>query len=91
MPNKLVLPDGLKLVPLYALAIMKSKALRGGAKDVGLDDRVALGYHMMAMGVSATLRYLYPTLYPLHTLEDSVGKPGPDGTSFTVLVFWLKT
>lgn len=79
MPNKLVLPEGLKLVALYALAIMKSKALRGGAKDVGLDDRCAVGYHMMSMGVAETLRFLYPTLYALHTLEEGVGLPGADG------------
>ena len=62
MPNKLVLPEGLKLVPLYALAVMKCKALRGGAKDVGLDDRVAVAYQMMSMSVAATLRFLYPTM-----------------------------
>jgi hypothetical protein len=27
MPNKLVLPEGLKLVPLYALAVMKVRRL----------------------------------------------------------------
>lgn len=28
MPNKLVLPEGLKLVPLYALAVMKVRGIR---------------------------------------------------------------
>jgi len=79
MPNKLVLPEGLKLVPLYALAVMKCKALRGGAKDVGVDDRVAVSYQMMSMSVAATLRFLYPTMYALHELGEDVGTPGPDG------------
>jgi protein transport protein SEC24 len=79
MPNKLVLPEGLKLIGLYALTVMKCKAMRGGAKDVALDDRAAVAYAMMAMSLPATLRFLYPTLYALHTLPDDCCEPGPDG------------
>ena len=83
MPNKLVLPEGLKLVALYALAVMKCKAMRGAAKDVALDDRSAIAYHMMAMSLPATLRFLYPTLYPLHTLPEDCCGPRPDGAPFS--------
>lgn len=79
MPNKLVLPEGLKMVPLYALALTKSKALRGGAKDVGVDERSVVGYQMMAMGVAETLRYLYPTMYALHDMPDNCGNTNTEG------------
>jgi len=64
---------------LLGLCCAQCKALRGGAKDVGVDDRVAVSYQMMSMSVAATLRFLYPTMYALHELGEDVGTPGPDG------------
>lgn len=60
--NRMIYPESLKFLPLYALAIFKSTPLRGGYGDVQLDERCAAGYTVMALPVNKLLKLLYPTL-----------------------------
>jgi len=64
--NKLVYPETLRYLPLWSLGTMKSAALRGGAKDVNPDERIAIGHFIMQASVEALCRLVYPHLYPLH-------------------------
>lgn len=60
--GRLIFPESLKLLPLYALALCKSVALRGGFADASLDERCAAGYSMMILPINRLLKLLYPSL-----------------------------
>lgn len=60
--GRMIFPESLKLLPLYALCLCKSAALRGGFADVSLDARCAAGYSMMILPIRRLLKLLYPTL-----------------------------
>ncbi|KAL6763866.1 COP-II coat subunit [Haematococcus lacustris] len=77
--NKLAYPESLRYLPIYCLGVVKSAALRGGAKDVNPDERMAVGYDMMSAPVAALARAAYPDLYPLHETGGDWGMEGPDG------------
>jgi len=65
--GQLLLPEQLKLMPLYVLCLMKSDALAPGTV-VSLDSRVQSMFDLMAMPMSRALSYLYPRLYALQTI-----------------------
>lgn len=61
--------------------LLKSSAVRGGARDVMLDERIAVGLDLMSASVPVMLRMLYPPLYQVHDPTTSPwGKPQGDGT-----------
>jgi len=74
--NKLVFPDSLKLLPLYMLGLTKCAALRGGAKDLTADERSAIMFDLMSLGVKETQILLYPSMYMLHNMPAECGKAG---------------
>jgi len=74
---KLVFPDTLALLPLFTLALGKCAALRGGAKEVGTDERAAAAFDMMAMPPARLLKLLYPTCYALHLWSGAAGSSPP--------------
>ena len=79
--GQLILPECMKLLPLYTNCLLKSDALSGGA-DVGCDDRAFLMHSLGSMDVSSTVAYFYPRLIPLHDLnpeedEDRATIPHP--------------
>ncbi|GAA5993798.1 hypothetical protein JCM5350_007675 [Sporobolomyces pararoseus] len=76
-PAQLILPESFKLFPLYALALMKTKALKGGA--VASDVRTWHMRHVKASGVGATVRMLYPRMLAVHLFPDEVGFPDETG------------
>merc|ERR1719242_1542778 len=66
--GQLILPECMKLLPLYTNCVIKSDAISGGS-DLGCDDRA---YHMSclsSMDVSSSLVYFYPRVFALHTLS----------------------
>ncbi|GFS28471.1 protein transport protein Sec24D [Nephila pilipes] len=74
---QLVLPDTLKLLPLYVSCILKSDAISGGP-DISLDDRSFAMLAVNSMDVKSTATYFYPTLIPLHDVDpDSTSIPNP--------------
>jgi len=76
--TQLVLPETLKNLPVYTLALIKHIAFRSGA-DIRPDERSWYLSLLRYQPVSATISLLYPSLYALHTLPVEAGRTGPDG------------
>jgi len=77
--NRLVLPESLRMLPLWMLCLIKSPALKGGAKDVSPDERIVVGHDIMAASPASLVKLLYPDLYPLHEAGGEWGTPDADG------------
>ncbi|KAK5848438.1 hypothetical protein PBY51_006052 [Eleginops maclovinus] len=75
--SQLILPDAMKVFPVYMNSLMKSAPLVGST-ELSTDDRAHLRLSIMAMGVEETQLLLYPRLTPLHNLDvDSEALPAP--------------
>ncbi|XP_066576734.1 protein transport protein Sec24D [Amia ocellicauda] len=66
--SQLILPDAMKVFPVYMNALMKSCALVG-SPDVPIDDRAFHRQLVLSMDVADSQVYFYPRLMPLHNLE----------------------
>ncbi|KAL1517226.1 hypothetical protein ABEB36_001019 [Hypothenemus hampei] len=66
--GQLILPECMKLVPLYVNCLLKSDALSGGS-DMTLDDRAFVMQAVLTMDVNTSVNYFYPRLLPLHELS----------------------
>ncbi|XP_077505314.1 protein transport protein Sec24AB isoform X2 [Amblyomma americanum] len=75
----LPIPHCARLVPLYALALMKHTAFRVGI-STKLDERVFAMEQMKTMPLTYLMTYIYPALYPLHALDDQDALELDDGT-----------
>jgi len=67
--GQLILPECMKLLPLYTNCLIKSDALSGGS-DLGCDDRA---FHMSCvsnMDVGSSVVYFYPKLIPIHNASN---------------------
>eukprot|EP01053_Blabericola_migrator_P000108 Blabericola_migrator_1__107@NODE_1027_length_5664_cov_160_198321_g707_i0_p1_GENE_NODE_1027_length_5664_cov_160_198321_g707_i0NODE_1027_length_5664_cov_160_198321_g707_i0_p1_ORF_typecomplete_len1136_score167_20Sec23_trunk/PF04811_15/7_6e23Sec23_helical/PF04815_15/3e17Sec23_BS/PF08033_12/1_6e08zfSec23_Sec24/PF04810_15/3_8e05Gelsolin/PF00626_22/0_007_NODE_1027_length_5664_cov_160_198321_g707_i021865593 len=62
-PGQLILPESLKLLPIYLTGLFKSKALRLNCKE---DDRVAHLFALLCAGCAKLTLGLYPIVIPLH-------------------------
>ncbi|KAI8910290.1 Sec23/Sec24 trunk domain-containing protein [Gorgonomyces haynaldii] len=71
-PGQLILPESLKLLPLYTLAVLKSRALRGG-KMVPSDQRVYTMRLLNSLGIAEHANYLYPRFYNISIHDPTVG------------------
>ncbi|GMH37330.1 hypothetical protein BSKO_05203 [Bryopsis sp. KO-2023] len=65
--GQLILPDALKLLPLYTLALLKTKALR---PDVKPDERAAFLSLLFSLPCSSVLPLLYGRLIDLNSLRE---------------------
>merc|ERR1719391_1422014 len=63
--GQLILPECMKLLPLYTNCLLKSDAISGGS-DLGCDDRAFAMSAVSSMDVSTSVVYFYPRLIPLH-------------------------
>ena len=66
-PGQLILPECMKLLPLYANCLLNCDALAGGS-DMMVDDRTFNMFAVQTMDVAASLSYLYPRLLPVHEI-----------------------
>ncbi|XP_048763723.2 protein transport protein Sec24C-like isoform X2 [Ostrea edulis] len=66
--GQLILPESMKLLPLYANCIVKSDALQGGS-EISTDDRSYLMHKLNAMDVASSQVFFYPSLIPMHDLD----------------------
>lgn len=69
--GQLILPECMKLLPLYSNCVIKSDAIRGGS-DVPTDDRSYLILMLNGMNVRSTNVFFYPRLLPLHHIDESI-------------------
>uniref|UniRef100_A0A7E4W055 Zf-Sec23_Sec24 domain-containing protein n=1 Tax=Panagrellus redivivus TaxID=6233 RepID=A0A7E4W055_PANRE len=66
--SQLVLPEGLKLLPLYMSCVLRSDALSGGS-EMTVDDRVWQLNMIPRQRISLAMRFLYPQVLPITNLE----------------------
>lgn len=81
--GQLILPECMKLLPLYVNCLLKSDALSGGefyvseftvlnifslGSDMTIDDRAYVMQAVMTMDVPSSLVYFYPRLIPIHEI-----------------------
>ncbi|XP_011635286.1 protein transport protein Sec24C [Pogonomyrmex barbatus] len=66
--GQLILPECMKLLPLYINCLLKNDALSGGA-DMTIDDRSYVMQAVATMPVSISVAYIYPRLFPLHDID----------------------
>ena len=79
--GQLILPEGLKVLPLYCLALHKSDGLRS---DASADDRAAWLLRAACGGAATAVPSVYPRNFPVHNLstrKESGAEAGADGTS----------
>uniref|UniRef100_A0A8R1XUL5 Sec23/Sec24 trunk domain-containing protein n=1 Tax=Onchocerca volvulus TaxID=6282 RepID=A0A8R1XUL5_ONCVO len=65
--GQLILPECLKLLPLFANCIIKNDALSGG-NDMTVDDRAYLMHLIPSLKPEDALTLLYPTVFPISDL-----------------------
>ncbi|XP_041671422.1 protein transport protein Sec24C isoform X2 [Cheilinus undulatus] len=66
--GQLILPECMKLLPVYLNCVLKSDVLLPGA-DVSLDDRAYLRQLISCMDVAESHVFFYPRLLPIMKLE----------------------
>jgi protein transport protein SEC24 len=69
-PGQLILPEALKLLPIYYLGLAKTPCFRIGT-DVMLDERINGFNILMEMSTRSLLTYCYPYLFSIHNMPDS--------------------
>ncbi|BFZ03064.1 hypothetical protein BsWGS_06104 [Bradybaena similaris] len=66
--GQLVLPECMKLLPLYANCVIKSDSISGGS-EITTDNRSYLMHLVNGMDVKMSNVFFYPRLLPLHNLD----------------------
>ncbi|XP_048851478.1 protein transport protein Sec24D-like isoform X1 [Brienomyrus brachyistius] len=66
--SQLILPDAMKVLPLYMNSLMKSAALVG-SPELSTDDRALHRITVTSMGVEETQALLYPRLMPVYSMD----------------------
>ncbi|XP_054266552.1 protein transport protein Sec24C isoform X2 [Macrosteles quadrilineatus] len=66
--GQLILPECMKLLPLYVSCLLKSDAVSGGS-DMTIDDRSFAMYAVNIMDIPNSVAYFYPRLIPLHDID----------------------
>lgn len=84
--GQLILPESLKLLPLYTLATLKSPGVRAnltGARgdniDVRADERATMLMMFESLPVESAVYAVYPRLYALHNMPKECGTVGSHG------------
>lgn len=85
--GQLILPESLKLLPLYTLATLKSRALRAnlignpprGFIDVRADERVMMMGLLNSLPVEFAVSAVYPKLYSIHDIPEDCCTLDEDG------------
>nr|CAB3265936.1 protein transport protein Sec24C [Phallusia mammillata] len=63
-PGQLILPECMKLVPVYLNCLLKNDAIHSST-DISTDDRAYLRQLILSMDVTETQVFLYPRLLPV--------------------------
>jgi protein transport protein SEC24 len=66
--GQLILPECLKLLPLYVSCLLKNDAFSGGS-DLTIDDRSYAMYFVSTMDLPTSVTFFYPRLIPIHNLD----------------------
>lgn len=63
--GQLILPECMKLLPLYVNCLLKNDSFSGGS-DMTLDDRSFAIYYVLNMDLPTSVPFFYPRLIPIH-------------------------
>ena len=74
--GQLILPESLKVLPLYTLSLLKSALLMDGTR---CDERSFLCNYATAISAALTVPFVFPHIYSLHDMEDNIGVVFEDG------------
>ncbi|KFP67013.1 Protein transport protein Sec24D [Cariama cristata] len=66
--SQLILPDAMKVLPVYMNCLLKSCVLVG-RPEIPTDERAYHRQLVLSMGVADTQLFFYPQLLPLHSLD----------------------
>ncbi|XP_054248144.1 protein transport protein Sec24D isoform X2 [Indicator indicator] len=66
--SQLILPDAMKVLPVYMNCLLKSCVLMG-RPEIPTDERAHQRQLVMSMGVADTQLFFYPQLLPIHSLD----------------------
>ncbi|XP_044020239.1 protein transport protein Sec24C-like [Aphidius gifuensis] len=66
--SRLILPECMKLLPLYVNCILKNDVLSGGS-EMTVDDKSYIIMAVTTMPVYTSVFYFYPRLLPLHDIN----------------------
>jgi len=72
--GQLILPEALKMLPLYINSMRKMPVFRSGT-DVRMDERVAALTRMLAIPVAQVIPLLYPRILTMIPLTSAAGLP----------------
>jgi len=70
--GQLILPESLKLLPLYVGSIRKMPAFRSGS-DIRADDRLAALLRVLGLPMALTAPWVYPRVYTVSPLPERAG------------------
>lgn len=73
--GQLILPESLKLLPLYTNSILKQISFRRSNTKFRVDHRMAQMVQVLGSDVATTSSMVYPKLYALHKLPEKAGRP----------------
>ncbi|KAL3835375.1 hypothetical protein ACJIZ3_010111 [Penstemon smallii] len=80
--GQLILPEALRLLPLYALALLKSNGLRS---DGRLDDRSFWINHVSPLPTPLVIPLVYPRMIAIHDLEEKASDDSVIPTTIPLL------
>lgn len=66
--GQLILPECMKLLPLYISCMLKNDGVSGGS-DMTLDDRSYIMQFILSMSLPTSVKLIYPRLIPLHDVD----------------------
>lgn len=66
--GQLILPECMKLLPLYLSCLLKNDAFSGGS-DMSCDDRSYVMQYVLSMDLPTSVLYFYPRLIPIHDVD----------------------
>lgn len=66
--SQLILPDSMKVLPVYMNCLLKNEVLVG-SPEIATDERTFQRQLLMSMDVASSQLFYYPLLLPLHTMD----------------------
>eukprot|EP00928_Gymnodinium_smaydae_P036760 TRINITY_DN25652_c0_g1_i1.p1 TRINITY_DN25652_c0_g1~~TRINITY_DN25652_c0_g1_i1.p1 ORF type:complete len:1025 (-),score=202.29 TRINITY_DN25652_c0_g1_i1:144-3218(-) len=72
--GQLILPEALKLLPVYVSSIRKMAAFRSGS-DIRVDERMTGLVHILGLSLAQISALIYPKVYPVCPLAENDGVP----------------